>query len=444
VTNQKGGVFQEPADVNNKYNHNFQNRFCNCNCDYDAQKQKGTMFQCLGLGTAEEGGCGEDWYHTGCIVGLGPDWYKDQDFYKKKHSGPLETITEDARIGTDNENGESGQVEDGEEEAEDMPHAPGFPEEDEFQGFICHKCVDAFPWIKRYAGTQGFLPPVFKRSAAPSPESQLRMKTNPAETKAAAEIFAAPIPLLNGPQKEATEDGAASPLPNKQSEQAVDPIELKTASETFTLPESISKKRKAEDEEEDLTPSKRVKEDEIDVDRKAIPTDTTGTLDKLATSEIVADPACKYEQLPPAPEGPISLFFKSDFLERFCHCSNCFPRLAKHPQLLEEEDTYTPPVSSDGEGGDGSTVGSGSLLDRGERALTNVDRVRAIEGVMAYNHLKEKLKPFFKEFAESGKAISAEDIKAHFAKIRGDEEAIKQAGEAAASNADNRREQSGY
>jgi E3 ubiquitin-protein ligase UBR7 len=118
--------------------------------------------------------------------------------------------------------------------------------------------------------------------------------------------------------------------------------------------------------------------------------------------------------------------------------------LAKHPQLLEEEEAYEPPVSEDGENADGSTVGSGSLLDRGERALTNMDRVRAIEGVMAYNHLKEKLKPFFKEFAESGKAISAEDIKAHFAKIRGDEEAIRQAGEAAASSGDNRREESGY
>jgi len=63
---------------------------------------------------------------------------------------------------------------------------------------------------------------------------------------------------------------------------------------------------------------------------------------------------------------------------------------------------------------------------------------------MAYNHLKEKLKPFFREFAESGKAISAEDIKAHFAKMRGDEDAIKQAGEAAASSGDNRREQGSY
>ena len=92
--------------------------------------------------------------------------------------------------------------------------------------------------------------------------------------------------------------------------------------------------------------------------------------------------------------------------------------------------------------GDGSTVGSGSIYERGESVLKNVDRVKALEGVMAYNHLKDKLTPFFKQFAESGKAISAEDIKAHFAKMRGDEAAIREAGEGA--KVDNRREQSGY
>ena len=146
-------MVSEPAEENNKYNHNFQNRFCGCHCDYDAHQQKGTMFQCLGLGTAEEGGCGEDWYHTGCIVGLGPTWYEDQGFPKNKQvSGTLETITEDENA-ADEGSGD-----------DDVPHAPGFPDEDDFEGFICYKCVDANPWIKRYAGTQGFLAPVFKRS----------------------------------------------------------------------------------------------------------------------------------------------------------------------------------------------------------------------------------------------------------------------------------------
>ncbi len=69
---------------------------------------------------------------------------------------------------------------------------------------------------------------------------------------------------------------------------------------------------------------------------------------------------------------------------------------------------------------------------------------------MVYNHLKDKVKSFLQPFAESGQAVGAEDIKAYFEKLRGDAEAIRAAGGAAAGdagdgdgNGDNRREQSG-
>lgn len=71
------------------------------------------------------------------------------------------------------------------------------------------------------------------------------------------------------------------------------------------------------------------------------------------------------------------MFLKEDFRERFCRCPSCYPDLSKHPQLLEEEESYEPPISESGEEG-GQSVGSASLLDRGEAALSNVDRVRAI------------------------------------------------------------------
>ncbi|RQM07378.1 hypothetical protein DH86_00003127, partial [Scytalidium sp. 3C] len=65
-TNTKGGVHSETPHPGNKYNQNFRNRFCGCEENYDPYQQKGTMFQCLGLGTIENGGCGEDWWHPGC------------------------------------------------------------------------------------------------------------------------------------------------------------------------------------------------------------------------------------------------------------------------------------------------------------------------------------------------------------------------------------------
>lgn len=68
---------------------------------------------------------------------------------------------------------------------------------------------------------------------------------------------------------------------------------------------------------------------------------------------------------------------------------------------------------------------------------------------MIYNHLKDKVKSFLQPFAESGQAVGAEDIKAYFEKLRGDEQAIKEAGGAAVAGGDRggedgRREERGY
>jgi len=68
---------------------------------------------------------------------------------------------------------------------------------------------------------------------------------------------------------------------------------------------------------------------------------------------------------------------------------------------------------------------------------------------MVYNHLKDKVKSFLQPFAESGQAVGAEDIKAYFEKLRGDEQAVKGARGGAVGGGfvgvgDGRREQRGY
>ncbi|KAJ6443532.1 metaphase-anaphase transition protein (Mlo2) [Purpureocillium lavendulum] len=389
-TNTKGGVHSEEPDANNRYNQNFRNRFCGCECDYDPFQQKGTMFQCLGLGTVESGGCGEDWYHPGCLVGMGPKWYEKMEGHKKPSANALTTIAEG-----DEERQEPAQdaadvaVID---EDDEPPMPPGFPEEDDFEGFLCYKCVEANPWVKKYAGTFGFLPAVFLDQPGPT-TSQVKVE------------------------------------------------------------EPVSKKRKAEDDVEDQGETKRVKNEDAAAGDANGAEPAPAPAAAASAEEPASTPAgCKLPNLATAPAGRFSLFFKEDFRDKFCRCTDCFRTMDAHPQLLEEEEVYEPPMS-EGDGASqhgGSTHGSGSLLERGESALRNVDRVRAIEGVMAYNHLKEQLKPFFQQFAESGKAVGAEDIKAYFAKLRGDEQGIQEAGRAAAESkepdgdGDSRREQSGY
>ncbi|TQW00121.1 mlo2 [Cordyceps javanica] len=393
-TNTRGNVHSQEPDVNNKYNKNFRNRFCACACYYDPFEQKGTMFQCLGLGTEEDGGCGEDWYHPGCLVGMGPKWYEAMTPKKKsskmqEESNGLAVISEvnedekQAEKGGEEKTNDNVADDDAVDEEEEPPMPPGFPEEENFEGFLCYKCVESNPWIKKYAGTSGFLPAVH-----------------------------------------------------------LEPTRAETTQTT------TGSKRKAEDEEEQ-DDAKRVKTGP-QASADAVPTPVNDQMTSASPE------GCKLPNLGNAPTGRFSLFFKEDFRDKFCRCGDCFPKLNAFPQLLEEEEVYEPPMSDGGDdasqNGGGSTAGSGSLLERGESALRNVDRVRAIEGVMAYNHLKERLKPFFQQFADSGQAIGAEDIKAYFAKLRGDEQAIRDAGEGAAASApgsgqdgdDARREQGGY
>ncbi|EXJ89126.1 hypothetical protein A1O3_02190 [Capronia epimyces CBS 606.96] len=373
------GVHSQEAAPGNHYNHNFKNRFCACGEEYDADTEKGTMFQCLGLGTVETGGCGEDWYHPECLMGLGRDWYKSLQVKEKEHKDTAQEIG-----------------------AQSHPVPAGFPGEDDFDAMICYRCVESNPWIKRYAGTPGFLKPVFRRET----------------------------PTVLGPD---TTNGSATStnVPTTLKRKASD-IDLETG------PASPAKRSKDEDAHQDSLP-------------------TIGSTSEQATETKQSH---KHDTLPPAPKGVFSLFLKSDFRDHLCHCPACYPNLIPHPQLVEDEETYEPSLSATSEShpapGSGTrSQGTASLLDRGEAALSTMDRVKAIEGVMVYNHLRDKVKEFLKPYAESGQAVSAEAIKAYFEKLRGDESAIKEAGTKPLDSTGegsggggggdgNRREQSGY
>ena len=385
-TGMKGPVHSQEAAGDNTYNQNCRNRFCGCGEWYDAHTEKGTMFQCLGLAQESQEGCGEDWWHPECVMGL------DRAPSKLKNDAS-EAVNSNG--GDDNRQAE--EVE--------RPLPQGFPAEDDFEAFICYKCVEANPWIKRYAGTAGFLGPVYNREeAGPTTGNDTVNITSPDVSLA----------HTNGTT---SLNSAAGTNPGNAGEQK-------------DLRLSSPRKRPVEDAELDT--------DSVETKRSRTEPDT-------------GVGSAYHVSLPSAPSGQFSLFLKEDFRDHFCRCRDCYPVLSKYPQLLEEEETYEPPLSESGNGDDGQSKGTGSLLERGEAALSNVDRVRAIEGVMVYNHLKDKVKAFLQPFAESGQAVGAEDIKAYFEKLRGDEQGIKEAGAAThggsdgdeGASRDNRREQNG-
>ncbi|KAK5086132.1 hypothetical protein LTR70_000230 [Exophiala xenobiotica] len=380
ATARKGVASQEPGK-DNTYNHNYQNKFCGCGEEYNPHEEKGTMYQCLGLGSVEAGGCAEDWWHPECLMGLPRDW-SAKGLAKPRPEKKIE----------------------GQELAEsEHPVPEGFPEDDDFTTLICYKCVESNPWIKQYAGTNGFLPPIHKIT----PQSDGVAREGSLKRKASGEELARP----SSPSKRLKEEK---------------PEALLGESNTATL---LAEDTTTEDNHENLAAA------------------ATGLPSNIVQAKH------KHEDLPPAPTALLSILAKEDFRDKLCHCPQCFPNLVPHPQLQEEEDEYEPSISASEQslaGGASGTrsVGTGSILERGEAALSTMDRVKAIEGVMVYNHLKDKVKEFLKPYAESGEAVSADDIKGYFEKLRGDQEAMKEAREkpipGEGEDGDNRREQSGY
>lgn len=366
-------MHSQKAAAGNAYNHNFRNQFCGCGEQYDAYSEKGTMYQCLGLGTVETGGCGEDWWHPECLISLPRDWNKAAPKVSGLGGGDA---TNDVPA---------------EDEEDVLP--PGFPAEDDFDHLICFKCIDSNPWIKPYAGTPGFLPPVFR-------EGGLKKVSNVTED-------------LSVP--------ATEPKETDHKEIAKDQEK-----------NEHSKKRKADDEApiegEPVTKRTKEEEEEASVEEQASKAMKEEEPTKKESDASTKPSAPKHTELPKStPVESFSLFALDDFHGQLCRCAECFPKLVPHPQLREEEDTYEPPMSDDGQANGAASVGTGSIYDRGEAALNNMDRVRAIEGAMAYNHLRDKLKVFLQPFAESGQAVSAEDIKGYFEALRGDEQGIKDA-----------------
>lgn len=333
------------------------------------------MYQCL-LGDA----CNEDWFHDTCIVGekypevdteasgdvslgVGKKMENQDDIVideiKNEDSLPGSPTPDcSAHAATNGSTNESNNAAaDDEDDDEDDDYCPpGFPTPSSFSAFICWLCVTKSPWLRNYSGTPGFLPAVVKTDAREY------------------------ISSTDGP-------------PSKKRKASPD-ADMSDAPPHPKRPHALE---------------------------QPIPTSvTTSTATDMTTLCTLPPPPNV------APTHPLSLFLTHAVHElpngptTFCHCPSHLPLFSRSPLNLLisniEETTYKPPLSRPS-----SPTGSHhSILDMGERALSTMDRVKAIEGVMAYNHMKEKLREFLKPFAEGGGVVGAEDVRRYFEKLRGE------------------------
>lgn len=103
--------------------------------------------------------------------------------------------------------------------------------------------------------------------------------------------------------------------------------------------------------------------------------------------------------------GAGDIFLTDGWRRRWCRCDQCLPSLQAHPYLHEEEETYEPPEDPD------SRL---SLEELGLRALERLPRDRAIDGIRAFNDMRDGLMEYLRPFAQEGKVVEAADVNRFF------------------------------
>ncbi|KZV83530.1 hypothetical protein EXIGLDRAFT_625540 [Exidia glandulosa HHB12029] len=105
------------------------------------------------------------------------------------------------------------------------------------------------------------------------------------------------------------------------------------------------------------------------------------------------------------------LFLVDEWRSHLCRCPSCLPALSAYPYLLEEEETYEPPEDPD--------VGL-SIEELGLRALASgtLPHAQAVEGARLLGVLRDDLAAFLRPFAQEGRLVGEDDIRAFFEQKR--------------------------
>ena len=113
----------------------------------------------------------------------------------------------------------------------------------------------------------------------------------------------------------------------------------------------------------------------------------------------------------------VDVFLTEDFRERVCRCDACRKRWEALPFVVEEEESYDPPMDPEAEA-DADETASGtstaSTYDRALAALGQLPRDRMINSLHAYQGLRDALYEHLRPFATSHEPVSAEDVRAFF------------------------------
>ncbi|KAJ7100671.1 hypothetical protein B0H15DRAFT_919883 [Mycena belliarum] len=353
----------EPANTANHYGQNFHARFCRCGREYDAKTERETMIQCLSC---------EDWFHESCCM-LRARPEPRQATPAPDYDAPTpgsDAIGADAEADTPDDMGappaprvpdastDGADAEDAGSVASSSGLPPPLISADDYDAFVCRACVRAIPTLRRVAGTRGVTTVVRESVGA------LWTRLGQLEAEEGN------VDVVDAPSTSAGEKRPSSPHSEERATK-------RSRTEFESSFASASKPCLAPPPEPRAQAAYATAEADWDWDADTV----------LCTGDV---------------------FLGEAFRARWCRCATCLPSLEAHAYLLEEEETYEPPEDPD----------SGlSLEELGMRALARLPRERAIDGIHAFNAMRDNLRAYLRPFAEAGKVVDEADVQTFFEQL---------------------------
>ncbi|KAL1758381.1 hypothetical protein FB107DRAFT_207122 [Schizophyllum commune] len=397
----------ELENEENQYGQNFQGLFCRCHRTYDAATEREAMIQCLAC---------EDWFHESCcnlrerppprgstpppeptlqdatstvpptISSTSPSTVPPTPSVPATSLTPSTTPTD-----TPSTAAPPTSTDDASSEAsydDDLPPALITP--DDYEAFVCSACVQRIEVLKRYAGSA-------EAVMVGRGESGVWVKVDGQDAEEVrvdgedADVDVVDDEVTAGSKRRHDEHDEHEPKRRRLSEppdEKASPAQLPSGD---TQPPPTK------------PPCRAPRGPRLSASAAGKNLEAAGPRTDAAGKILAAVARGDYSL------GTGDVFLtREDFRERWCRCEECLPSLLANRFLLEDEETWEPPEDED----------SGrSLEELGLRALNNLPRDRAIDGIMQFNALKDHLVGYLRPFAQEGKVVGETDVRSFFAEL---------------------------
>ncbi|KAL1713019.1 hypothetical protein EV715DRAFT_212555 [Schizophyllum commune] len=401
----------ELENEENQYGQNFQGLFCRCHRTYDAATEREAMIQCLAC---------EDWFHESCCnlrerppprgstPPPEPAAQSAPSFDPSPTTDAPPTVSPTALAPTASLTPSTDPAsslapssppptaeDDAASEASDDDLPPALITPDDYEAFVCGACVQRIEALKRYAGSAEALMVGKGKSAG-----WVKIDGEEGDVDIDGE-------MVNGKDsKDTPGTGAKRRLDDEAAEHESKRRRVSEQPEGHTS----SAQTTGGDNSSSPSPCRAPRGPRSSASAAGKNLDAAGPRTDAAGKAL--DTAGKI--LEAVARGEYSLgtgdvfLTREDFRERWCRCEECLPSLLANKFLLKDEETWEPPEDED----------SGrSLEELGLRALNNLPRDRAIDGIMHFNALKDHLVGYLRPFAQEGKVVGETDVRSFFAEL---------------------------